>query len=133
VSNYNNGFWSSTNVVYSDGTTNRLNTALVTSCEIDSNGNGIPNCMDTNPIPVLPPGGPVLTVMVTNFPTRAVVLSWNTLPLASNYLYSATLVRTNWQLVTNFLSDAASSGRAAVTLPIKTSGPLYYRVRVVSP
>jgi hypothetical protein len=133
VSNYNSGFWSSTNLVYSDGTTNRLNTALVTSCEIDSNGNGIPNCMDTNPIPVLTPGSLMLTVGVTNLPTRAAVVSWNTLPMASNYLYSAALPSTNWQLVTNFLSDATIGGRVTVTAPIQTNGALYYRVRVLSP
>jgi hypothetical protein len=136
VSNYNIGFWSSTNVVYSDGTTNRLNTALVTSCEIDSNGNGIPNCMDTNPIPVLTPASLALTVAVTNSPARTAVLSWNTLPLSSNYLYSAPsllLPSTNWQLVTNFLSDAAIGGRVTMTYPITNSGALYYRVRVLSP
>jgi len=42
VSNYHAGFFSSTNVVYRDGTTHRFNTALVTSRSIDSNGNGIP-------------------------------------------------------------------------------------------
>jgi hypothetical protein len=51
VSNYNCGFFSSTNLLYPDGTTNRVNTALAQSCDIDSNGNGIPNCMDPAPIP----------------------------------------------------------------------------------
>jgi hypothetical protein len=135
VSNYNTGFWSSTNVVYSDGTTNRLNAALVASCDIDSNGNGVPNCLDTNPIPVLTPASLVLTVAVTNVPPRTAVLSWNTLPLSSNYLYSETslLPGTNWQLVTNFLSDATIGGRVTMTYPITNNGALYYRVRVQSP
>jgi hypothetical protein len=135
VSNYNIGFWSSTNVVYADGTTNRLNTALVTSCDIDSNGNGIPNCMDTNPIPVLTPASLALTVAITNSPARTAVLSWNTFPLSSNYLYSAPsllLPSTNWQLVTNFLSDATIGGRVTMTYPITNGGTLYYRVRVLS-
>ncbi len=89
VSNYNAGFWSSTNVVYTDGTTNRLNTALVTSCSIDSNGNGVRNCMDTNPIPVVSPATLRFTATLTNRPSPAVVLSWNTVPLTTNYLYSA--------------------------------------------
>lgn len=136
VSNYNIGFWSSTNVVYSDGTTNRLNAALVTSCDIDSNGNGVPNCMDTNPIPVLTPASLALKVAVNNAPPRTAVLSWNTLPLSSNYLYSApslSLSGTNWQLVTNFLSDATIGGRVTMTYPIRNNGALYYRVRVQSP
>jgi hypothetical protein len=63
VSNYNCGFFSSTNLLYPDGTTNRVNIALALSCDIDSNGNGIPNCMDPAPIPggggdcVIPPVG----------------------------------------------------------------------------
>ena len=52
VSNYNCGLFSSTNLIYPDGTTNRVNRALAGSCDIDSNGNGIMNCNDPAPIPV---------------------------------------------------------------------------------
>ena len=135
VSNYNTGFYSSINVTNTDGSVHRLNRALVTSCDIDSNGNGIPNCLDPDPIPVLTPSTLVLKAVYTNHPTRSVVVSWNTIPLASNYLYasSSLLPTTNWQLVTNFLSDATVGGRAMVTDPLKTSGGRYYRVRVLSP
>ena len=57
VSNYNCGFYSSTNMVYADGSTNRVNTALAQSCNIDSGGvtdsNGFPiaNCHNPSPIP----------------------------------------------------------------------------------
>src|ERR1041385_5568065 len=54
VKDYNCGFFSSTNIVYPDGSTNRVNTALAQDCNIDSNGNGIPNCSD--PAPITPPG-----------------------------------------------------------------------------
>ena len=134
VSNYNTGFFSSTNVTYSDGSVHQLNRALVTSCDIDSNGNGIPNCMELNPVPVLTPATLVLKAVYTNHPARSVILSWNTLPLASNYLYSSSsLSGTNWQLVTNFLSGATIGGHVTVTYPVKTNGALYYRVGVVSP
>jgi hypothetical protein len=214
VSNYSTGFFSSTNMSYSDGSgTNRLNRALVTSCDIDSNGNGLPNCMDGNPVPVAPgimvqpqgqnvnQGGsavftvvatgspqptyqwrlnganiggatnssytrgnvqmgdvgsysavirnisgtaisknallsvpPVLNVVFTNNPTRSVVLSWNTMPLTSNYLYSASsLPTTNWQLVTNFVSSATIGSRTTLTYPIGTNRAIHYRVRVQSP
>jgi len=53
VKDYNCGFFSSTNMVYPDGTTNRVNAALAQDCTIDSNGNGIPNCLD--PAPISPP------------------------------------------------------------------------------
>ena len=137
MSNYNNGFWSSTNVVYPDGTTNRLNTALVTSCSIDSNTNGIPNCRDTNPIPVLTltPTSLSLALAVTNLPARAVV-SWNTRPGFSNYLYGAaspSLPAGSWQLVSNFVSGPDVSGRVTVTVPLQTNSPRYFRVGVVPP
>ncbi len=138
VSNYNTGYYSSTNVTYTDGSgTHRLNRALVNSCLIDSNGNGIPNCLDPNPVPVLTPSTLVLTVAVTNLPPRALALSWNTIPLARNYLYCSSSLSqpsTNWQLVTNFLSDATIGGRVTVVAPISvTNSALYFRAGVLSP
>ncbi|MGD0259140.1 MAG: hypothetical protein ABSD29_04870 [Verrucomicrobiota bacterium] len=151
VSNYNTGFFSSTNVVYTDGSVHQLNRALVYSCDINSNGQPYPptdgfnaaNCsgpgpiiLKPDPVPALTPSTLVLTVGFTNHPARSVVLSWDTLPLASNYLYSSSSLLqpgTNWQLVTNFLSDATIGGRANVTYPISTNGALYYRVGVQSP
>jgi hypothetical protein len=136
VSNYNTGFFSSTNVTYKDGSgTHRLNRALVTSCSIDSNGNGIPNCIDPNPVPVATPSTLVFRAAATTT-NRTVMLSWNTTPFASNYLYASSSLlspSTNWRLVTNFLSDATIGGRVTVPDPIGTNGALYYRVRVLSP
>ena len=77
-----------------------------------------------------------LKAVYTNSPARAVVVSWNTVPLATNYLYSCTspLAKTNqWQLVTNFLSGATVGSRVTVTDMLKTNTVRYYRVRVVSP
>jgi hypothetical protein len=51
VSNYNCGFFSSTNLVYPDGSTNRVNAALAASCNIDSDTNGLVNCVDPSPVP----------------------------------------------------------------------------------
>ena len=137
VSNFNTGFFSSTNVLYTDGSgTHRLNRALVQSCDIDSNGNGNPNCSDPNPVPVVTPATLVLKAVYTNHPPRSVILSWNTIPLASNYLYaSSSLVppAANWQLVTNFLSPATLGWQPAVTIRLPTVGGAYYRVRVLSP
>jgi hypothetical protein len=63
VSNYNCGFFSSTNMVYPDGSTNRLNTALVEDCNIDSDNDGIVNCSDPSPVPA-----PVPTCTPAPFP-----------------------------------------------------------------
>src|SRR5262249_2760548 len=56
VSSYNCGPYSSTNMIYPDGSTNRFNIGLVSDCNIDSNGDGIPNCNDPTPLP--PDGNP---------------------------------------------------------------------------
>jgi hypothetical protein len=52
VSNFNCGFFSSTNFAYPDGSIHKVNTALVQSCDLDSNGNGIVNCQDPAPLPL---------------------------------------------------------------------------------
>ena len=134
VSDYNTGFFSSTNLVYPNGTTNRLNTALVTACDIDSNGNGIPNCVDPAPIPVLSPGALALAVSLTNSPEQAAVITWTGFPATTNWLYSASAsTATNWQLVTNFVFTGPFPGRVTVMDKVKTDAPRFYRVRVGSP
>ncbi|HWW00692.1 MAG TPA: hypothetical protein VNZ64_13425 [Candidatus Acidoferrum sp.] len=134
VSNYNTGFFSSINVVYPDGSTNRLNAALVNSCDIDSNNNGIPNCIDPAPISILSPAGLALAVAVTYQPAAAAVVSWTAFPSTTNFLYAAPLSgAANWQLVTNFVYSGRFPSRVAVTDLIKTNAPRFYRVRVSSP
>jgi hypothetical protein len=121
------GAFSSTNMVYPDGTTNRLNLALVQSCDLDSNGNGIPNCQD--PAPVFVPSEVSLAAVFTNAPQRAVVLSWNSIPFATNSVFfEPSVTATNWQLLTNFVSGPAG-GRQRVVDPVGASGK-FYRVRV---
>jgi hypothetical protein len=121
------GTFSSTNMVYPDGTTNRLNLALVQSCDLDSNGNGIPNCRD--PAPVLVSSEVILAAALTNLPPGAVVLSWNSVPFATNSVFFApSVTAANWQLLTNFMSGPAG-GRQRVVDPVGAGGQ-FYRVRV---
>ncbi|MCL4788249.1 MAG: hypothetical protein KJ070_15895 [Verrucomicrobia bacterium] len=124
------GIWSGTNVVYPDGTTNRFNTALVQSCNLDSDGDGLVNCVD--PTPILRPQDIVLTVSVVGQPQLGAQLSWTTVPNSTNYVYYKTsLAGTDWQVLTNFVSGPVSA-------PVKVLDPLgggparYYRVRVDS-
>jgi len=132
VSSYAGAF-SSTNMYYpSEGTTNRLNLALVQSCTLDSNGNGIANCQDLEPVFV--PSQVGLAAAITNAPQPAVVLSWNSIPYAANSVFfKPSLAATNWQLLTNFVVGPAG-GRQRVVDPVAAGGRLY-RVRVdgVSP
>jgi hypothetical protein len=126
------GAFSSTNMVYPDGTTNRLNLALVQSCDLDSNGNGIANCQD--PAPVFVPSEMNLTAVFTNtssttVSSNAVVLSWNSIPFATNSVFfEPSVTATNWQLLTNFVTGPAG-GRQRVVDPVGASGK-FYRVRV---
>jgi hypothetical protein len=89
------GHFSSTNIVYPDGTTNGpFNIALAQSTDIDSNGNGIVNAND--PAPFFLPTN-------VNFMAIGPRLQWTTIPLATNYIFYATnLPATNWMPFTNF-------------------------------
>jgi hypothetical protein len=95
------GHFSSTNIVYPDGTTNAVNAPLANSKYIDSDRDGIYNYFD--PTPVLVPSQLNLTVAVTNFPPPSVLIGWRTIPLAGNSIYYSTnLASTNWLAFTNF-------------------------------
>jgi hypothetical protein len=127
------GTYSYTNVVYPDGTTNRLNLALVQSCDLDSNGNGIPNCQD--PAPVFVSSEVVLAAALTNLPQRSVVLTWNSIPFATNSVFfKPSLTAANWQLLTNPLLTnpfvlGSVGGRQRVVDPVGAGGR-FYRVQV---
>jgi len=126
------GAFSSTNLVYPDGTTNRLNLALVQSCDLDSNGNGIANCQDPAPVFVTSQVG--LSAAFTNTSTtlvrsNAVALTWNSIPFATNSVFFAPSAKgANWQLLTNFVLGPVG-GRQRFVDPAK-AGSRFYRVRV---
>jgi hypothetical protein len=99
------GYYSGTTVYYTnqDGTTysNTLNSALVHSATIDSDGDGIPNSIDKTPF--LSPSEIKMTGWVTNVPANSIKIQWVTIPNATNYIYYATnLTATNWLAYTNF-------------------------------
>ena len=104
------GYFSSTNVV-SNGVTNVVNAALASSQDIDSNGNGLPNAFD--PAPFFNSTQINFSLTVTNLPTPRALLSWATVPFATNYVYyTSNLLANSWQVYTNFNS-------------INVSGPAY--------
>jgi len=97
------GYYSSTNLVYSDGSTDTVNTALAQSSTIDSDSDGLPNSQD--PTPFFVSSEVNLTAMVTNLPPKSVKLQWTTIPNATNAIYYTTnLLGTNinWLAYTNF-------------------------------
>jgi hypothetical protein len=126
VSSYAGAF-SSTNLIYPDGTTNLLNQALVQSCTLDSNGNTIPNCLD--PAPVFVPSQIGLAAVLTNTPQHGVVLSWNSIPHSTNSVFfKPSLTAANWQLLTSFVLGT-TGGRQRIVDPAGAGGR-FYRVRV---
>jgi hypothetical protein len=95
------GHFSSTNMVYPDGTTNVVNAALVQDNGIDSDGDGILNYQD--PTPVFVPSQVKFTATLTNQPPLSVKIQWKTIPLATNYVeFTTNLAMPDWQPFTNF-------------------------------
>jgi len=92
------GYFSSTNIVYPNGSTNALNSGLVNSPFLDSNANGTPNSSD--PTPLFVPSQMNFMSYMTNNPANTMVISWDTIPLATNFVYYSTNM-VNWQLLTN--------------------------------
>ncbi|MEI7533064.1 MAG: hypothetical protein WCK57_01750 [Verrucomicrobiae bacterium] len=95
------GHFSSTNIIYPNGTSNTMNIALATTPDLDSDRDGNPNVSD--PTPVLVPSQLGFSLTFTNNPSKSIKLGWRTIPLAGNYIYYNTdLTTTNWLPFTNF-------------------------------
>ena len=128
------GYYSSTTVTNTDGTSYQANAALRLSKDIDSDADGVFNAFDTTPF--LIPSELGLAATFTNLPQRAVLLSWNTLPNSTNFVYfKPSLTATNWQPLTNqFFTNSSVynspiAGRTGVVDPL-SGGSRYYRVSV---
>lgn len=125
------GFFSSTDVVYSDGNTYTFNAALVASCNLDSDGDGLVNCQDPEPIFVA--SQYQLTATPTNTPPDSIVLSWQTVGGASNSVWAADdLAASAWQWVTGFTVGAFQGPPVLVqyVAPRTNTPSRFYRVRV---
>src|ERR1035437_3966580 len=126
------GYFSSTNIVNPDGTTNSGNTALAQSTTIDSDGDGIVNAND--PTPFFVSGNVNFTATLTNVPPLKVRLQWQTMPDATNYVfYKTNLLAANWLVLTNFITPPAPPYAPITTNVLDSVNPAvqkYYRVRV---
>lgn len=93
------GYFSATNMVYPDGTTNRLNLGLATgggSSQLDSNGNGIPNAGDSDPL---------FARSQMNFQNLGVIngsneLIWDSPPGATNFVLLCSSNFMSWNAIT---------------------------------
>jgi hypothetical protein len=103
------GIFSSTNLIYPDGTTNLVNAALAASSQIDSDGDGIPNNTDLSPI--LTANQLNFVITLTNLPPKSAKIQWTTVANGTNYIYYKTnLLSPTWQPFTNFQSFYYGSG-----------------------
>jgi hypothetical protein len=126
------GPFSGTNVVYPDGTTNFLNAALVSSCNLDSDGDTIPNCIDPSPVLILEQAR--LSAKLVNNPNPALALSWTTVGWATNRFYTTTNVKApNWQFFTNIVSPPQSGPPFTKEFIVPLSSSRFYRVDVIVP
>lgn len=129
------GRFSSTNLVYPNGTTNAVNAALAADNLVDSDQDGIPNNADSTPFFVT--SEVLLKAAVTNLPPKKVKLSWFSIPSATNYVtYRTNLLLNTWQPLTNFISPTnvppnGVSPTNLMILDVLTNMPRYYRVQVV--
>jgi hypothetical protein len=124
------GIFSSTNLIYPDGSTNTFNAALAENPEIDSDGDGTPNASDTTPFFV--PSEVNLNTYLTNANTT-VAITWDTVPLATNcVLYTTNMLMTNWMVLTNFISPIPypSPPTNVTVFDAVVSPPRFYKVRV---
>ena len=128
VQNYT-GPLSSTNITYPSGNTYTFNIALVTSNDLDSDGDGTVNSDD--PTPVYVAESAVLFVALAANPERCVELSWNALSYSSNFLeFKASAGLPQWQVLTNFHMGPIT-WPVSVADPISTNGvSRVYRLRV---
>ena len=123
------GNYSSTNLVFG-GMTNTVNAALAQSVNIDSDGDGIPNAFD--PVPFFIPANVNLTMVLTNIPPLKVLLTWQTIPSATNIVFYQTNFASPWMVLTNFTTPPAPP-YAPITeslLDLIYPLPRYYQVRV---
>ncbi len=135
------GFFSSSNVVYMNGTVNRVNAGLVQSPYLDSNGNGIPNAEDPNPL---------FVASEVNFQAARTngmeALVWDSITSATNYILYINCPAgglmpdlskaANWQVLTQFVSPSAVPpvGGWPITNvvfePLLTKSNQFYRIEV---
>ncbi len=140
------GHFSSVSVVYANGTTNILNAGLVDSPFLDSNGNGIPNAAD--PEPIFVPSQINFKFALTNVSgTPMALLTWDSIPAATNYIlyvtnlqeYMTNMQPQSWMIVTNFVSPATVPPPAGWPItnvlvePLDLTSPHGYYRAAVSP
>jgi hypothetical protein len=119
---------SSTNITYPSGNTYTFNIALVTSKDLDSDGDGIVNADD--PFPIYVAESAALSMTLTGASAKTAVLSWRALSYSSNFLeFKGASAEAPWQVLTNF-HMGPFTWPVSVLDPVPTNGSRVYRLRV---
>ena len=130
VGNYA-GYFCSTNMVFPDGTTNAVNSALAGSCNLDSDNDGLVNCID--PSPVLVPSQLDYRINFVAGSKPTVGLSWYSTAGANNYVwYKGAAGDPSWTILTNFVTGQVNGRVTALRVVAPTVNRLY-RVSVEAP
>ncbi len=117
---------SSTNITYPDGRTFTFNTALVTSRDLDSDGDGIVNADDPTPLPE--PNSTGLQITMTK--GYQVQLSWRAKAQSTSRVeYVSGPAANNWQVLTNII-NGPTNGTLKALDSSPAAGKRFYRVRV---
>jgi hypothetical protein len=124
------GIYSSTNLVYPDGSTNSFNAALVQSENLDSDNDGLVNAADPTPLVA----NLALAVSITSQPALGANVSWRTVPYSANTVYyKSSPTATTWQELTNFNLGPISQERVSIFDPMSNNGSRVYRVKMTPP
>lgn len=124
------GIYSTTNLVYPDGSTNAFNAALVQSENLDSDNDGLVNAADPTPLVA----NLALAVSLTNTPALGASVSWRTVPNSVNTVYyKASPSGTNWLELTNVNVGPFSPERISIFDPMSVGGSRVYRVKMTPP
>jgi hypothetical protein len=120
---------SSANYTAANGRISKVNSALLASVSVDSDGDGVMNAYDSTPFYTADDA--VLSVSLTGESPISARLVWRALAQATNTVeYTASPGTADWQVLTNFVQGAVSAP-VSVLDPLSPNGQLrVYRLRV---
>jgi len=118
----------STNIVYPSGEVYTLNTALVRSTVLDSDGDGIVNALDSTPVVVGDRIG--LQIASSRGEPKKTVISWMAPSNSTSVVeYKNSLSDTTWQALPAVENSGAAQRLSISDAPPTNAGQRFYRVR----
>jgi hypothetical protein len=122
---------SSADYTAANGRVSRVNSALLVSSSVDSDGDGIMNAYDITPFYTADDA--VLSVSLTAGVAPSARLSWRALAQATNTVeYTTSPGSGDWQVLTNFVQGTVTTP-VNILDPLSPSGQLrVYRLRVTT-